>query len=487
MTKYKLIIAIIVGAFTILGCEKVLDVTPPSEFAPGNVLTNEAGLKAVLFSAYANQQNPTPSRWLINNSAVTTDEGFDSGGGENLTLVQLINFTWDASLGTFRDDYWSPSYRCIRDANIIIDNIENTNMSDEKKKLYAAEALFLRAYSYGELYKWFGPVPLRISSETPPQLARATDEEMKSQIESDLLTAAAGLPAPGTETAFGRATKASALGILAKFYLNSKQWQKASDACKKIIDMNYFNLFPDYANLFRVENEGNKEMIMVAPAKNQNGFGNWFSAGALPPGFKTSIQIPEFVWQNGMANFATQYRLRDETVALFDLTKDKRAVLVLRSYQNTAGQTVDLLTTKDNARSLKYWDNNTIGNHSGNDIPILRYADILLTKSEADNELNGPTQASLELMNLIRKRAGIDALTLTDLATKEAFRKTILDERGRELYSEAKRREDLLRHNVFISKAIERGITNASEKHKLFPIPQSEIDANPLCKQNEGY
>jgi hypothetical protein len=469
------------------GCEKALNVTPPSEFSPVNVLSNEAGIRSVLFSSYANAQSVTASRWLINDAEVTTDIGYNTGGAENLTMVLLINFTWDASLGTFRDDLWSPRYRCIRDANIVLDNVGSATMSDAKKKLYAAEAKFLRAYAYGELYNAFGPVPLRLSSETPSQLAKATEEEMKSAIEKDLLAAIPDLPVPGTEEAYARATKGSALGVLAKFYLNTKQWQKAADACQQIMALNYYRLYPSYKDMFRVDNEGNKEMIMVSPAKNQDGFGNWYTAGALPPGFKTTSQIPEYVWQTGMSNFATQYRMRTALVNSFDLANDKRAILLIRTYVNTSGQTVDLMATPDNARSLKYWDNATVGSQSGNDVPIIRYADVLLTRAEALNELNGPTQEALDLINQVRTRAGISDLTLSDATGKNVLRDLILTERAKEFYSEGKRREDLLRHGKFISLAQARGITVAAEKHKLFPIPQSEIDANPLCKQNEGY
>ncbi len=486
--NYKIVIATIFSsAIVFSSCEKQLEVTPPSEFAPTNVLTTEAGIKAVLFSAYANQQNPTPSRWLINNSEVTSDIAYDIGGGENLTLVQLINFTWDASLGTFRDDMWSPRYRIIRDANVVIDNVAGVNMSDTKKAQYLAEAKFLRAYAYSELYNNFGPVPLRLSSQTPSQLAKATPDEMKAAIEADLLAAVPDLPDPGKEEAFGRATKGTALGILAKFYLNTKQWQKANDAAAQVIALNYYQLFTPYQNMFRVENEGNKEIIMVAPAKNQDGFGNWYSAGALPPAFKTTPQIPEFTWQPGMANFATQYSMRSAFVNTFDVAKDKRAILVVRSYYKIDGTLVDLMATPDNARSLKYWDNNTVGNHSGNDVPLLRYADILLTRAEALNELNGPTPEALKLINDVRNRAGLDDLTAADASGKDVLRDLILRERGWEFYTEGKRREDLIRQGKFITKAKERGITAAAEKHTLFPIPQSEIDANPLVKQNDGY
>jgi len=128
-----------------------------------------------------------------------------------------------------------------------------------------------------------------------------------------------------------------------------------------------------------------------------------------------------------------------------------------------------------------------VGNHSGNDVPVLRYADILLARAEALNELSGPTQQALDLINLVRTRAGIANLTLTDATSKEVLRDLILRERGWEFYSEGKRREDLLRHDKFISLAKARGIAVASDKHKLFPIPQTEIDANTACRQNDGY
>lgn len=487
MQKLIILSFIIISLLSQTACKKALDVTPPGEFSPGNVLTTDKGIRSVLFSSYAGVQNPTPSRYLINNAEVTTDIGYNTGGAENLTLSQLINFTWDASLGTLQADVWAPTYRTIRDANIVLENIANVNTTDANKKLYAAEARFLRAYGYDLLYKWFGPVPLRTSINAEATLARATDEQMKAFIEAELTAAITDLPDPGKEEAFARANKGMAASVLAKFYLNTKQWQKAADACRQVMNFNYYQLFPAYQNMFRVENEGNKEMIMVHPCRNQDGFGNWYTAGALPPGFKTSGQIPEFVWTTAMANFATQYRMRSAFTNTFDTINDKRSILLIRHYVNNNNVAVNLLATPDNVRSLKYWDNATVGNHSGNDVPIIRYADILLSRAEALNELSGPTQEALDLINQVRTRAGIANLSLADATSKEVLRDLILRERGWEFYAEGLRREDLLRHNKFISLAIARGVSVAAEKHKLFPIPQTEIDANPACKQNAGY
>lgn len=466
-------------------CKKALDVTPKSEFAPSNVLTTDAGIKAVLYSSYAGMQSPTPSRNLINESEVTTDMAYNTGGAENLFLTQFVNFTWDPSIGTLNADVWGPFYRCIRDANIVLENIGQVQTTDANKKLYTAEARALRAYSYDVLLSWFGPVPLRTSTKQEANLPRATDVEMNTFIEKELTEAVTDLPLPGKEEAFGRLNKGNVNAILAKHYLNTKQWQKTVEACRTVIGFNYYQLFPSFKDLFRVANEGNKEMILVKPARNEVGYGNWFTAGALPPAFKSTSQIPEFVYTTSMANFATQYRLRSAFVNTL-AANDKRRSLIVTSYVNQSNQTIDLMATPDNARSFKYWDNATLGNDSGTDIPVIRYADILLSLAEALNELSGPTQESLDLINQVRTRAGLDNLTLADATSKEVLHDLILRERGWEFISEGKRREDLIRQGKFISMAQARGL-NVKATQVLFPIPQSEIDANKAAVQNQGY
>lgn len=485
MRKNIYIYLLILSAAGFPSCKKTLEVTPKSEFAPSNVLTTDKGIKAVLFSSYAAMQSPTPSRNLINISEVTTDVAYNTGGAENLFLTQFINFTWDPSVGALNADAWGPHYRCIRDANIVLENINNVQTTDANKTLYTAEARVLRAYAYDILLGWFGPVPLRTTSAQEGNTAKATEAEINAFIEKELTEAVSDLPLPGKEEAYGRLNQGSVYAILAKHYLNTKQWQKTAEACQKVIGFNSYQLFPSFKDMFKVANEGNKEMIFVKPARNEVGYGNWFTAGALPPAFKSSSQIPEFVYTTSMANFATQYRLRSAFVNTL-AADDKRRNLIVTTYTNQSNQTIDLMATADNARSFKFWDNATLGNDSGNDIPVIRYADILLTLAEVLNELNGPTQESLGLINLVRERAGIADLTTADATSKDVFRDLILRERGWEFITEGKRREDLIRHGKFISMAVARGV-NAKPHQVLFPIPQAEIDANKSAVQNTGY
>src|SRR5690606_22338288 len=108
-------------------------------------------------------------------------------------------------------------------------------------------------------------------------------------------------------------------------------------------------------------------------------------------------------------------------------------------------------------------------------------------RSEALNELNGPNQESVDLLNLIRQRADVPLYDLSDFPDKDSFRDAMLQERGWEFVAEGFRRIDLRRQGRQISAAVERGATNAKEYMTLFPIPQREIDANPNLDQNPGY
>lgn len=484
---YKLLIG---AALVMTACTRPLEVTPTSEISTENVLTTENGIKSVLYSSYAEMQSQTLSRIVINESEVSTDVGYNTNGAENVNLATFINFTWDATLGTFQVDVWDPNYRSIRDANDVIDNIDKVSTSAETIRLYKAEARVLRAFAYTRLYNWYGTVPLRTSNSQPGDMARATDEALSTFIETEITAAVADLPDAGQEVSYGRLNKGIAWSILAKFYLNTKQWQKAADAAATVINSGYYSLHPDFSALFRVANEGraNKEMILVLPCLNLDGYGNWFMAGAMPAGFGSAPEVPGFVYNTGMSIFATNYRLRDGFVKSFDAA-DARKKLIITKFVNQSGTTVDLTTTADNCRSFKYWDNAIVGNNGGADVPLLRYADILLTRAEALNELGGPTDEAFALLNQVRTRAGIPDLTAADAGTQDAFRDAIIRERGWEFVSEGKRREDLIRAGKFLPYAISRGISAelANDNKLLFPIPSTEINANKLIKQNPGY
>src|SRR5699024_10096430 len=133
------------------------------------------------------------------------------------------------------------------------------------------------------LWNQFGPVPLRISTDQPQELPRASKKEFNDFMVSELKKSIPPLPKPGEELNYGRANKGTARALLTIWYLNTYQWKKASDIAKTIIDNGYYHLVPDYNAMFALDNEHNSEFIWIRPAlTNQNGARNSTASTALP-------------------------------------------------------------------------------------------------------------------------------------------------------------------------------------------------------------
>lgn len=473
---YKLI-AILFFPVLFSSCKKSLDETVYSELSPDNFLTEEKGLSTVLTSAYSSMQYLLAEAASdLHSDMVISGQAWGRGGAwEAFYFVRMRNYTWDAT-GDISLVYWNKLYKTILYCNTVLDNIDGGNFSTAFKDNTKGEALAIRGYSYWKLFSFFGPTAIfTTANSTDLMLPKATEAQMKERIEQDLLQAIDLLPV--TQGQFGRFTKGAALSVLCKYYLNTKQWEKCLEYAQKVIDLNQYQLQPDYQQLFSLTNENNNEVIFVFPREaSPQGVSTNLVALTLPPDYPRAANIVLFP--------AILY-VFDSFVDQFEAT-DTRANFFVKSYVNTAGVNV-VGYGKDQTLTLKYaLDPKGSQASDGNDIKVIRYADILLSKAEALNELNGPTQEAVDLVNQIRNRAQASPITL-GLFTKDTFRDFILKERGMELFFEGKRREDMIRHGKLISDAQARGIANAQPFHVLYPIPQVEIDANPNMEQNDGY
>jgi hypothetical protein len=475
------------GLFMALGCESILEEENKSQLSPDNLLTSELGITTVIANAYSSLNGLIPFRNVVKREEMTSDILWQTGGGENGTAVSLIGFLWDSN-ATLEAFDWGIYWNVIRDANTVLDNIENVgDINDAKKQNLIAETRFLRAQAYYMLYIQYGTLPIRTSLSDPQQLARSDEEEFKTFMETEFLAAIPNLPSPGNELNYGRVNSGGAKGLLCKWYLNTMQWQKCIATANDIIDDGDFSLYPSYFDLFALENKRNSEFMLVKTSLANEPNSINLSATTLPPGYKVGLDGGmENSVNNTWSNFASQYRLYDEFYYSFEAGDTRRSRILTRYLQGN-GNEVNLLDAPDNTRAMKYPpDPAAQGANHGNDFPIVRYADVLLSKAEALNELNGPNQESVDLINMIRNRAELTNKLLSDFPTKESLRDHILDERRWEFWYEGHRRTDLLRMGKFIESAISRGYS-AQEKHKLFPIPQGEVDANLLMVQNPGY
>lgn len=458
------------------GCESsLLDEEVYSELGPTNFFRSEQDAMALLYSAYDIEQNYNgPVELRIED--ITADITIQRSGGERRQAQPFEDFTWDATHPELTN-FWDRGYRAIARTNLALEEVPKMTFSEDRKQQIVAEARFIRAESYIVLDGYWGPVPLITSSEVDPdaQPARATEEELNQFIESELLAVAEVLPTVAPE--YPRATRGAALALLARHYLNNQKWQQAADAAKRVMDLGVYSLFSGAhrMDMFKVEHERNPEFIHVRPFVTNLRPNNMIQRVA-PPGYR--FKAPP------KANWATQYKILSSFLSSFH-PKDQRKDVIITEYRNMQGRLVKL--GKDNARAFKYQEDlNATGVGSGNDIPVIRYADVLLIRAEALNELRGPNQESIDLINEVRAKAGVPPVTLAQLSSKQALRDHILKERGWEFYYEGRRREDLIRHGRFIELARQRG-KNAQPHHVVFPIPQDELDKNPNLKQNPGY
>lgn len=484
------IVAIAVLTLIALGCEDFLEEEVFTEYDPNAFLQDESGVDALLTGAYSSMN--VTGYFSRDNTFILgefpTDMTWETGGGLNRLVVPIMQFNWDPTTNFFNGQY-SNFYQAIARANNVLLVVNSlSDIDQESIDQIQAETRFVRSFSYYMLHNLFGPTPIieipegasldeieAIGKETP----RATEEEYRVYVEADLLFAAEKLSAEGFSS---RANKGNALGLLTKFYLNNKEWQKAADAAQQVLTLNY-TLYDDYTRLFSIDGEDNTEYILRFECLLGSNQINVYMPHAFPPNYQIQTN-----WQN----FGAMFRTYTDFYETFE-EQDTRRELFVTEYV-PIGETDPVRLDRDaegnaldDVRSFKYTpDPNAIGQAHGNDIPYLRLSDIILSRAEALNEISGPTQEAIDLINQIRNRVDATPITLAEFSDAGSLRDFILTERGREFYSEGFRREDLIRNGTFIQQAIDRGV--AAEPHQvLYPLPQDQIDNNPNLEQNPGY
>jgi len=403
--------------------------------------------------------------------------------------------TLDHSSSTLRvKELWQQHYIAINRANIAIDRIPTINMDTTLRSRLVLEAKFLRGLLYFNLVRLFGDVPL-VLHETPSLskesllVGRAPVTDVYAQLIRDFNDAET-LPwryLPSDPDA-GRATGAAAKAMLSLVYLTRSEWQKAVDKSNEIINKTdrYYDLFANYADVFNKTTKNGIEHIFSGQFKsNANKHGNNFAQRCAPLG------IPGI---NG--------NLADEpTTDLINSFRstDKRRAVTLTSTFAIGGTTYTINPARNDGLSYvvnKYYDSEVPGNltESGVNVPIIRYAEVLLINAEANNELNGPNAEAYKNYNLIRKRAGLPQFAGAEgNLTKDQFRDSLYLDRRLELTFEYHRWFDLIReidkngNRIMIKTLNAIGKPSAAAKHYLYPIPQTEIDINPKLVQNPGW
>ena len=298
---------------------------------------------------------------------------------------------------------------------------------------------------------------------------------------------------------YGRVTQGMAYTLLAKIYLNANEWvgedhwQDAIDACDHVISTNAYQIEDDYFTNFKVHNENSVENIFVIPMNSIFTKDNfyWYTltlndASRATFDFKGAMW-DEFVLEPGFLDKYDDIDVRKKSF-LFGQQKDKNGVDIVID-----GEPFIYTPTIANYMSRKKWEGarcckyeyqpnlEYYVNDMENDYVIFRYADVLMTKLEALHRLGRESEilADANFMK-IRTRAGLTAYTLSDITDAE-----LLNELGREFAWEGHRRQDQIRFGVWGATWWSKPASGPNAK--LFPIPQSALNANKNLVQNLGY
>ncbi len=511
MKNYKKIIGVALilfaagGLFSVTSCNKTLTTKVYSQLTPQNFYQSDADAFAALvtlyvpFTSYWGNVDPGNGTWYaglynadiktyLSKSLIGTDEIYNVGTDVNTS--NLFNFTWGASTWTLSSgneaNYDKISY--VAKATEVINDIGNsTNISAASKNLYIAEAKALRAWLMFVLYDFYGPLNVKTDPTTlidTAQTSRLSSTAYIAQMVKDLTEALPNLPASynGDANNWGRMSQGVVNMLLLKIYMRTKQWAQAQAAATTIMNMGIYSLLTGpngYMNIFT--QSANKEIIYAVPANAASP--NFWAQEVFPQDFSSAPNAYVPITPRAVG-WLTQY-MPWPYYDLFDPADIRRNTTILDHYTNNSNVVKNRSNGMPGAIPLKYTSfpqGNIPG--QGVDVVVFRYAEVLLSLAEAINEQGGPSAAAYQAVNAVRERAG-----LTDWAglTQAQLRDSLLNERGRELFAEGVRRQDLIRNGSYISSAIARG-KNAQPYDTLFPIPYSVIVAGRnIIQQNPGY
>lgn len=492
MKKILIISAVVIG-FSLNGCS-TLEEKPEAFLVSEQFYQNEqqatAAVTGIYRKLYESGQSLYNSLFQIGVEMATDD--YEAGPRARNAHVRAISgLTHDPSNDRM-EQLWKQSYDAINASNIAIEKIaliDGSKIGETIRTRLINEAKFLRALHYFNLVRWFGGVPIILretTSLTPENLyvEKSSEEAVYNQIIADLKDAKALSKASQYGAAdVGRATSGAAKSLLAKVYLTKKDWPNAVIESKDVIDNEGYDLFEDFADVFAVGKKNGKEHIFSAQFKGNAGYqGNSLASRSAP------ADVPGI---NG--DYADALHVQGGLYQSFSSTDTRRAVTFVTQITSPTNSQLYTLTTP---QFHKYYDESVVGNQgqSSKNLPIIRYAEVLLIYAEALNEANsgpgGSTSQAYWAIDKVRSRAHIDKLQdISPSLNQVDFREAVFQERRKELVFEYQRWFDLARRGseYYVNTLKAAGKTLAAPRHIHFPTPQRELNLNPKLKQHPDW
>jgi hypothetical protein len=470
-------------------CKNALDIEPQQSIDAATGYNTSQKIAAAVVGAYARLDNPRLyGTDLILVPELLAGNNYINWDGTFQNYRQLRNHT-QISNNSNAEGIWTQAYDAINQCNLILDNLGVVTDAGQKSQ-YEGEASFIRGTMYFELVRLYAQqyqaggsntqpgvpinlVPVTTTEQADVKLARNTVAEVYTQVIKDLQNAIAKLPAQNIT----RASKYSAEAMLARVYLQQGNYTAARVAANDVIANSGASLTGTVAAVFA--NRNSAESLFEIQQNDQN------NAGTSNDGLATYFAGYSPNGDQGVLYGRGDVSLNADFVGLYEVT-DSRGSDTL-----SAIQTSKLIYVSDG--------NNRVGRYRtikwrtyGQNIPIIRLAEMYLTRAECDVRA-GNTVSALADINRVRTRSGASPLTSVTIDD-------VLLERQLELAFEGFRIHDLRRTNRVVIAAIPAqpamGTTPAtpfvpavlaSDARFILPIPLREINNNPNLTQNPGY
>ena len=490
MVKMKIIKIhiLIIGCF-LLSCDDFLDLSPISEETVDVAYDKASQIEAALTGAYESFQ----AEYYVWDNVLFQDVRSDNhyAGGDNPEVFQIDLLTISSTNSRLFKN-WSNIYNAIAKANVVMEQaplVTDPALTEERRQQIIGEALYLRAYHYYTLVNKWGEIPLILESTSSTDkedvnVAKSEIEQVYNRILMDLDRAIQLLPDTyGSDASVNkaRATSGAANALAAKASLQRPvPDHRAALNYIEALESSAagYRLIP-YTDLFDGNHYNNAESIMEVQYLGGNE-GNFGPQLVLPP------SISGDTWRKFVTpsqDLINAFNSENDNIRLNASVLFENVNWVDEYWGNAVGSSIPFAFKWKNASA---WA-------STNRPYILRYGDLVLLKAEALTGLNRLDEAGEEV-NRIRNRVSLPNLGQSAFANQSAMMDAILKERRLELAQEAQRWDDLVRHNKVISvmnnlneidlRTGRRTDYNIDESKIYLPIPQEELDRNPLLNPN---
>ena len=539
MKKYlKNIFIIVAGAAigsVVTSCgDDFLELTNPNENSAATFWQTPEDALMGLTACYDGLQNPALYRDDVDGEVTgerfgqfmretSTDNGDHTWGSwmTGSSIVQCTSATTDFCFRT----YWNGSYEVIKRCNLLISNVDRCGLDDAVARRYKAEALVIRSLMYTNLIVKFRDVVYLTEAQTMSNVAVAKtmrDDAVDAIIKS-MKEIMNDLPPIGQEET-GHITREAAYSVLGRLALYNKRWTEAMDAYRNVIGkVSLFksgdgsDYYANYADLFTEANETHPEILLSVHYKGgglKEGQVN-YSWGQPLNALEASLNLAEDFYctdgkpwyessvYSGPAVYSAACTAEEQIQHWAN--RDPRfhvTLWVTGDYWPSPNATNAARST---VHFLKFYVPDNVANEydGGLDFYIIRYPEVLLSMAEALVETNASQKEITQYVNEVRARVGmpsVESVEGTNLS-QDQLRQIVRHERRVELAFEDHRLNDIMRWDDFEGAlqrmkddekvlgrtySVSRGSSRGA-REKVFPIPQNEIDTNPLLIQHDEW